>query len=401
MSDQEMQQEKKVIMTGAEAAAFAMKQINPDVVPAYPITPQTEIMHNYTQFVADGVVDTEMILVESEHSAMSAAVGASAAGSRVMTATAANGLALMHEIVYIAASGRLPIVMNIVNRALSGPINIHCDHSDSMAERDSGWLQIYSETAQEVYDNTILAMKIAENPDVSLPMMVCQDGFITSHCEENLEIIEKREVQNYLGEHKAVHPLLDVENPKSFGPLDLQDYYFEHKKQQVDAMKNALHVFKDAAVELEKITGRSIPYYEKYMLDDADFVIVVMSSTAGLVKDRIDLLRGQGLKVGLLKIKLFRPFPFEDIAHELKDKKAIAVMDRSDSFGAFGGPLHHEIKSALYGMSSSKIKGYVFGLGGRDITADLIDTVYHEIIEGERHNDNDFFRVVDYLGVRE
>ncbi|MFW5852957.1 MAG: pyruvate ferredoxin oxidoreductase, partial [Nanoarchaeota archaeon] len=313
-------------LTGADASAEAMKQINPDVVPAYPITPQTPVMHAFTKFVADGDVQTEMILVESEHSAMSASVGASAAGARVMTATSANGLALMHEIVYIASSSRLPIVMNIVNRALSGPINIHCDHSDTMAERDSGWIQIYSATAQEAYDNTIMAMRIAEHPDVRLPVMVCQDGFITSHGVENVEVLDNTSVKMFVKEHEPYYPLLDTDKPISYGPLDLFDYYFEHKRQQSEAMMHVRKVAKEIFKEYEELTGRKYNFYENYMLDDADYVIFVMSSTADTAKEIIDNLREKGEKVGMFKLNMFRPFPISDVIKELKDKKAIAVM---------------------------------------------------------------------------
>ncbi|MFP4112082.1 MAG: pyruvate ferredoxin oxidoreductase, partial [Candidatus Woesearchaeota archaeon] len=279
-----MAEKESKALTGAEASAEAIKQINPDVIAAYPITPQTPIMHAFAQFVADGGVDTELIRVDSEHSAMSATVGASAAGARAMTATASNGLALMHEIVYIAASNRLPIVMSIVNRALSGPINIHCDHSDTMAERDSGWLQFYSENPQEAYDLTILAVRVAEHENVKLPVMVCQDGFITSHCVERVDVIKDEDIRNFVGEYKPYYPLLDTENPISYGPLDLYDYYFEHKRQQSEAMMHARNVFKEVFAEFGEISGKKHWFYEGYQLEDADYVIVVMSSTADTTK---------------------------------------------------------------------------------------------------------------------
>ena len=381
-------------LSGADAVAFGMRQINPDVVAAFPITPQTEIMERFSQFYADGEVDSEMILVESEHSAMSAVVGAAAAGARAMTATAANGLALMWEIVYIAASTRLPIVMNVVNRALSGPINIHCDHSDSMGCRDSGWIQIYSENGQEAYENTIFAVKLGEHPKVRLPVMVCQDGFITSHSVEAVNFIHDSKVKKFVGEHKADFSLLDVDKPITLGPLDLFDYYFEHKRQQIEGMENARKAFLEVAKEFEKICGRKLEYFEKYKADDADYLIVVMSSTAGTAKEAVDKLRKEGKKVGLIKPRLFRPFPYEEIAKALEGKKAVAVMDRSDSFGAQGGPIFLEISTALFNSSKKpKLFSYIFGLGGRDTPMEDIEKVFNELMAGK-------LKQINYLGVR-
>ncbi|MBN2881510.1 pyruvate ferredoxin oxidoreductase [Candidatus Woesearchaeota archaeon] len=384
-----------VALTGADAVAEAIRQINPDVVAVYPITPQTPIAQKFATFVADGKVDSEMIRVESEHSAMSATVGASAAGARAMTATSSNGLALMHEIVYIAASTRLPIVMPVVNRALSGPINIHCDHSDSMAERDSGWLQIYNENAQEAYDATLIAMVIAEHPDVRLPVMVCQDGFITSHSVENVEILPDTVAKKFVGKHLADFPLLDVANPVTYGPLDLTDYYFEHKYQQRQAMDNSVKIIKQVAKQYKEISGRSFEFMEKYKLSDADYVIVTMSSTAGTTKAVVDSMRKQGKKVGLLKLKVFRPFPFDEIVSNLSKAKKIAVLDRADSFGALGGPLFNEIRSAFY---ESKVKpeiyNYIFGLGGREIGLDDIENVYKELMVSKK------LPLYKYYGVR-
>ena len=384
-----------VAITGAMASAHAMRQINPDVVAAYPITPQTPIMMNFTQFAADGLVDTEVVTVESEHSAMSACVGAAAAGARVMTATAANGLALMHEIVYIAASTRLPIVMSIANRALSGPINIHCDHSDTMAERDSGWIQIFCENAQEVYESTILAMKWAEKENVLLPVMVNQDGFIISHAVENVELLPDDVVKEFVGEHIPHAPLLDVEHPVTYGPLDLYDYYFEHKRQQIEAMKEAEKVFPQIAAELSEITGNEYDFIESYKLDDAEYAIVTLGSSAGTVKYVVDEMRGEGKRVGLLKIRVFRPFPVKRIAEALDGKKAVAVLDRSASFGA-EAPIYSEVKSALYTVKERPIlQSYVYGLGGRDFTPEHARTAFERLIKGE------FFEGEGYLGLRE
>ncbi len=389
-------------LAGNEAVATAMRQINPDVVAAYPITPQTSTVQKFADFVSDGLVDTEFVCVESEHSAMSACVGASAAGARVMTATSANGLALMWEIVYIAASNRCPIVMSLVNRALSAPINIHCDHSDVMGIRDSGWIILFSESGQEAYDNLIQAVRIGEHPDVLLPVAVCQDGFITSHGMERVEIYEDADVKAFAGEYKPQWPLLDLENPKTFGPLDFYDYYYEHKRQQVEAMKHAQGVVLEVAKEFNKKFGRDYGLFETYKLDDAEVAIVVANSTAGTTKAVVDQLRGEGLKVGLLKPRLFRPFPAKELVDALGHLKAIAVMDRSISFGAMenAGPLYLELAAALalYGVQMP-MADYVYGLGGRDILPREIESVYRDMLKVAETGQVE--QMVTYLSVRE
>lgn len=312
-------------LSGNEAAATAMKQINPDVVAAFPITPSTEIPQYFSTFVANGTVDTEFVAVESEHSAMSACIGAEAAGARAMTATSANGLSLMWEMIYIASSLRLPIVLSLVNRAISGPLNIHNDHSDAMGVRDSGWIMLFSENNQEAYDNTLMAHRIAEHKDVMLPLMVCQDGFITSHSIENIELEEDEKVKKFVGEYHPEHYLLNQKEPIAVGPLDVQSYLFEHKAQQAEAMKNAKQVILDVAKDFEKMTGRKYGLFEEYKLEDSEIAIVCMNSTAGTTKFVVDKLRKQGIKAGLLKIRVFRPFPAEEVANSLSHLKAIAV----------------------------------------------------------------------------
>ncbi|RKX46851.1 MAG: pyruvate ferredoxin oxidoreductase [Thermotogae bacterium] len=391
-----MVETKKLALTGAEAVANAMRQIAPDVVAAYPITPQTPIVEYFSKFVADGLVDTELIPVESEHSAMSAVVGAAAAGARAMTATSANGLALMHEIVYIAASLRLPIVMPVVNRALSGPINIHCDHSDTMAERDSGWVQFFVENAQEAYDLTLIGLKLAEHPDVQLPVMVNQDGFIISHGVEPVELLPDDMVRSFVGEREPVYSLLDVENPVTFGPLDLYDYYFEHKRQQIAAMEKVFEVFPKVVEEFEKISGRRYACVEAYRLDDAEHVMVALGSTCGTIKDVVDELREEGKKVGLLKLWMFRPFPKEQVQRYLYGRKSVVVLDRSASFGA-EAPLYAEIKSALYESPTKPLIGsYIYGLGGREILPRHIRQAFEAAINGDLLADGQ-----GYLGLRE
>lgn len=367
-------------LSGNEAVATAMKQINPDVVAAFPITPSTEIPQYFSTFVANGTVDTEFVAVESEHSAMSACIGAEAAGARAMTATSANGLSLMWEMIYIASSLRLPIVLNLVNRAVSGPLNIHNDHSDAMGVRDAGWIMLFSENNQEAYDNNLMAHKIAENKDVQLPIMICQDGFITSHSIENIELENDEEVKKFVGEYHPEHYLLNKKEPIAVGPLDLQAYLFEHKAQQAEAMKAAKNVILDVAKDFEKWTGRHYDLFEKYKLDDAEIAIVCMNSTAGTTKAVVDELRKNGIKAGLLKIRVYRPFPGEEVAKALSHLKAIAVLDKSDSLNGIGGALFEDVSSSMY-VSNNYVPmvNYIYGIGGRDTTTNDIKSVYSDL----------------------
>ena len=386
-------------LSGNEATAIAMKQINPDVVAAFPITPSTEIPQYFSTFVSNGEVDTEFVAVESEHSAMSATIGAEAAGARAMTATSANGLSLMWEMIYIASSLRLPIVMALVNRAVSGPLNIHNDHSDAMGVRDAGWIMLFSENNQEAYDNMLMAHRIAEHKDVQLPVMVCQDGFITSHSIENIELENDEEVKKFVGQYKPEHYLLNDKEPIAIGPLDLQAYLFEHKAQQAEAMKNAKKVIKKVAEEFEKWTGRKYEFFEKYKLDDAEIAIVCMNSTAGTTKAVVDELREKGVKAGLLKLRMFRPFPAEEIAEALQGLKAVAILDKADSLNAAGGALFEDVTSAMYvNKKQVPMVNYIYGIGGRDTTTMQIESVYNDLQEivktGETGNP---YR---YLGLR-
>ena len=369
-------------LSGNEATAIAMKQINPDVVAAFPITPSTEIPQYFSTFVANGDVDTEFVAVESEHSAMSATIGASAAGARAMTATSANGLSLMWEMIYIASSLRLPIVMALVNRAVSGPLNIHNDHSDAMGVRDAGWIMLFSENNQEAYDNMLMAHRIAEHKDILLPLMVCQDGFITSHSIENIQLENDEDVKRFVGEYKPEHYLLNDKEPIAIGPLDLQAYLFEHKAQQGEAMKNAKKVIKEVAEDFEKWTGRKYEFFEKYKLDDAEIAIVCMNSTAGTTKAVVDKLREKGVKAGLLKLRMFRPFPAEEIAEALSHLKAVAVLDKADSLNAAGGALFEDVTSAMYvNKKQVPMVNYVYGIGGRDTTEKQLESVYSDLAE--------------------
>jgi pyruvate ferredoxin oxidoreductase alpha subunit len=390
---------QKVILakTGNEAMAYAMKQVNPDVVAAYPITPATEIVQIFSQYVADGEVKTEFVAVESEHSAMSACIGSAAAGARTMTGTSSQGLALMYEMVYIAAGLRLPIVIANVNRALSAPINIHCDHSDSMGCRDAGWIHIFSENAQEAYDNMIQAMRIAEHQDVRLPVMVTTDGFIISHGMERIDTLPDAEVQNFIGRYDPMMHLLDVKKPFTVGAINLTDYYFEHRRAMVDAQNNALKVIKEVGAEFGKKFDTGYGLIEKYQLDDAEMAIVALGSTCGTAKVVIDQLRKKGVKAGLLKIRVFRPFPAQEIVKALENIRTVAVLDRSDSVGGFGGPVFTEVRSALYGSAQKpQIAGYVYGLGGREIDMEQIEKLFLDLKDGKFKADS-----VGYLGVRE
>ncbi len=389
-------EQKLVALSGNEAVAYAFKQALPHVAAVFPITPQTEMMHKYAEFVANGESDTEMILVESEHSAMSAAVGASAAGARTFTATSSAGFALMWEVVYIAASLRLPICMAMVNRALSGNINIHCDHSDSMGGRDAGWIHLFAENAQEAYDNAIMSWRIAEHMDVRLPVMVNYDGFIISHTADALKMLPDDAAYKFIGKFKPHYALLDVENPITVGPLDLTDYYFEHKASQLAAYPKALEIIKKVSDEFGDLTGRYYDHCEEYMMDDAEMVMVMLGSSAGTAKDVIDEYREKGVKVGLLKIRTFRPFPFEYMAKVLAGRKAVCVLDRSASFGGQGGPVFMETRHAMYGQQVP-IHSYIYGLGGRDFDLHQVETVINDlqkVAAGGEMND------INLLGIR-
>ena len=386
-------------LSGNEAVAYAIKQINPDVMPAFPITPSTEIPQYVANYIANGQIDTEFIHVESEHSAMSAAIGASAAGARTLTATSSCGMALMWEELYVAASDRLPIVLALVNRALTGPININADHSDSMGARDSGWIQIYAESNQEVYDNFLQAFPIAEDKRVHLPVMICQDGFITSHGVENILLVEDEKVKELVGEYEPEHFLLNQKEKMAVGPYAVSNYYMETKRSQRQAMENAREVILEMAEKFEKLTGRKYGFFEEYCMEDAEYVVVIIGSAAGTCKAAIEKLRAEGKKVGLLKIRVFRPFPEKELGEALKDRKAVAVLDRSEMFAATGGPLGTEVRSAMYSSgSNARVVNYFYGLGGRDITVEDFCTVYERLAEIAK--DGEIPDMYEFIGLR-
>ena len=391
---------KTVAITGNVACAQAMRQIDPDVVAAYPITPQTTIVEEFSTFVAKGQVHTEYVTVESEHSAMSACIGASAAGSRVMTTTSSQGLALMWEMLYIAAGLRLPIVMHNVNRTLSAPINIHCDHSDSMGARDAGWIHIFSEDAQEAYDNTIQAIRIAEHPDVHTPVMVMLDGFIVSHAIARLDLLEDDEVKKFVGEYKPGYHLLDPHHEVTMGAFDgLHGSYFEFKRAQVEGIRNSKQVIIDVGKEFGAMSGRSYGLFDEFMMDDAEVAVLVMGSTAGTTRAVVKELRADGVRAGMIKLRSFRPFPSAELAAALSDVKAVAVMDRAESVGADAGPVWLEVRNAMFDLDRRPpIINYIYGLGGRDVGLELIHRVYTDLSDLASGKP---VEVVNYLGLRQ
>lgn len=389
----------KIAVTGNEAVANALRQIEPDVCAAYPITPATDLMQRFSSYVNDGMVRSELVLVESEHSAMSACIGAAAAGGRVATATSSQGLALMWEMLHIASGMSLPIIMTVVNRALSAPLNIHGDHSDGMYSRDSGWVQLWSENGQEAYDNTIMAFRIGEHLDIRLPVMVNMDGFIISHSIETMEYLDDQIVKDFVGDFEAVNPLLDLENPKSYGPLILTDNYIEYKRLQHEVISKAKDVVIKVSEEFAKISGRSYGLFDSYRLEDAEVALVIMGSAAGTTKDVIDEYRDRGIKAGLMRLRLFRPFPYDEVVDALKHVKAICVMDRSDSFGGYG-PVFMEISSALYRLGGGpKLINKIYGLGGRDYMPSHAGEVLDELTE--LASGGSIKLIKDYLGVRQ
>jgi len=399
-------------LNGDEAVALAVKQSDVDVIAAYPITPQTIIVEKLSEYVANNEIETEYVCTESEHSAMAACLAASATGARVFTATASAGLALMHEMLFVTSGCRAPVVMAVANRALSAPLNIHGDHSDAMAERDSGWIQIYAENAQEVYDSVIQAFRIAEHLDVQLPVMVGLDGFILSHTLENVQTLSDETVKDFVKtrqfpvvlthEGKTVPFKLDPDTPLTIGPVALPNYYFEFKRQQEEAMKNAMNVIQQIHDEYAQLTGRAYGdgLLEQYKLGDAEIAVICIGSTAGTAKAVIDELRNSGVKAGLLRIRTYRPFPAEAIVKALRKAKAVAVMDRSMSFGGRGGAVFHEVRHALYDSATRPyVVNYIYGLGGRDTSPIQIKKIFDDLqkILQTKHVED----LVHYIGLRE
>lgn len=387
-------------MSGNEALGVAIRQINPDVMPAFPITPSTEVPQFVSTMIANGQIDTEFIPVESEHSAMSAAMGSEAAGARTITATSSCGLALMWEVLYVAASSRLPLAMCVVNRGLTGPLNINAEHSDSMGARDSGWLQIYAENNQEVYDNMLQAYRIAEHKDVRLPIMICQDGFITSHAVQDIELNEDEPMRKFVGKYEPEHYLLKKDEPMAMGPYANSPFCMEAKRAQAEGMAQAKRVILEVAKEYEAITGRSYGFFEEYSMKDAEVVLVCMGSACGTIKDAVDELREQGIKAGLIKVRVFRPFPGEELAKALEGAKAVAIMDRAESYSTNGGPLGSELMAAMYrNKNTAEAVNLMYGLSGRDLTVSQVKDIYGDLVEMITKPEKN--RAYRYIGLRE
>ncbi|MGI6118218.1 MAG: pyruvate ferredoxin oxidoreductase [Bilifractor sp.] len=385
-------------MSGNEAVAYAIRQVEPDVIPAFPITPSTEIPQMVSTFIANGQMDTDFIPVESEHSAMSAAIGSEAAGARTMTATSSVGLALMWEELLLAASDRLPIVLTLVNRTLSGPININCDHSDGMGARDTGWIQIYSENNQEAYDNYIQAFPIAEDPSVHLPVMICEDGFITSHAVQNIELLEDAPVKRFVGTYHPEEFLLNPGKPVSVGPYSISNYAMEAKRAQEDAMIRSKDVILRVGEKFGKMSGRTYGLFEEYRTEDADYIMVIMGSAAGTAKEAVDELREKGVKAGVLKLRVFRPFPEDEIARALSGCRAAAIMDRCESYNGHAGPLASEIPAGLFrNKVHIETISYVYGLAGRDFRVEDVFEVFNDLQKAASGEKVEQFR---YIGLR-
>lgn len=385
-------------MSGNEAVSYAIRQVNPDVMPAFPITPSTEIPQMVSTYIANGEIDTEFIPVESEHSSMSAAIGAQAAGARSLTATSSAGLALMWEELLLAASNRLPLALTLVNRTLSGPININCDHSDGMGARDTGWIQIYAENNQEAYDNFVQAYPIAEHENVHLPIMICQDGFITSHAVENIELLEDDLVKDFVGEYEPEEYLLNPGKPIAVGPYSISNYAMEAKKNQEIALENSKEVILEVAKKFNEISGREYGLFEEYRTEDADYIMLIMGSAAGTAKQAVDDLREQGKKVGVLKLRVFRPFPAKEIAEALKNCKVVAIMDRCESYNGNGGPLGSEVSAGLFRHKVMiEAVNYIYGLAGRDFTVgdacDIFGELEDMVVNGKEVEQYQYIRL--------
>ena len=404
--------QETMAFNGDEAVAFAVKQCDVDVVAAYPITPQTIIVEKFSEYVANGEVQTEFVCTESEHSAMASCLAASVTGARTFTASASAGLALMHEMLFVTSGSRAPVVMAVANRALSSPLNIHGDQSDSMAERDSGWIQIYVENAQEAYDAIVQAFKIAEDVDVSLPIIVGLDGFTVSHTLEKVDVLSEADVKKFIGERKLPNVLtqegktvpfkLDPDNPMTMGPIAFQNYYFEFKRQQEEGMKNAYKRIQEVNAEYAKVTGRSYGdgLIDAYKLEDAEIAVVCVGSTSGTLKVIVDELRQEGVKAGLLRLRTFRPLPAEELRMALNKTIAVAVMDKSMSFGGLGGAVFTEVRHALYDDEKHPlIVNYIYGLGGRDSSPRELRTIFEELTRIAKTGQVE--SLVHYLGLRE
>ncbi len=382
-----------IAINGDNAIALAWKQIDPDVCAAYPITPQTIIVEKFAEYVANAEVSTEFVCVESEHSALTLCTSSASAGARTFTATASQGLAYMWEMLPITAAMRVPLIMAVANRAVSGPININNDHGDAMAARDCGWLMLFSENVQEAYDMSIVAPKIAENVDVQLPCMVNLDGFVLTHAIERMTTLDTQVIRDFVGEHRPLYPLLDVKHPVSHGNMDGPDFYYPHKYQSVIAMQKALGVCEDVFKQFKEISGREYHLVEEYKCDDAEYIAIILGSSFGTMKATVDLLREKGLKVGCAMPRVFRPWPAEALAKVMAGKKGVVVFDKHLSIGAYG-PMFPEVTAAATDLDKMpKMYNVIYGLGGADATVAGFEKSFEAVVNGSAEK-------IHYLGVR-
>ncbi|MBT5320417.1 MAG: pyruvate ferredoxin oxidoreductase [Chloroflexi bacterium] len=389
-----------IAVNGGEAIAYALKQIEPEVVAAYPITPQTLIIEKFAEYCADGVVRTEYINVESEHAALSACVGASAAGARAITATAGPGLALMFEMLGVTSGMRLPIVMHLCTRALSAPLNILGDHSDAMAMRETGWVMLSGSSPQEAYDLALVAQTVAEHPDVMLPCANLVDGFMVTHAVERVDVLPDDVVRDYVGEYEPETSLLAEGSTATYGALDFRDYYFEHRRQQEAALYASQPVVEASLKRFGEISGRHHQILEPYRMDDAEVVLVFMGSAEGQAHAAVDAARAAGVKAGALRIRLLRPFPVDAIAEALSGARVVGVMDRAIGFGLAVNPLLADIKSALWSRTDRPLmKGFVYGLGGRVVTLGQLNQALGELVSAFESGEES--TTTTYLGLRE
>ena len=382
-----------IAINGDNAVALAWKQIDPDVCAAYPITPQTIIVEKFAEYVANGEVTTEFVCVESEHSALTLCTSSESAGARTFTATASQGLAYMWEMLPITAAMRTPLVMAVANRAISGPININNDHGDAMSARDCGWIMLFSENVQEAYDNSIIAPRIAEYPDVQLPIMVNLDGFILTHAIERMTMVDTNDIRKFVGEFEPIYPLLDTKLPVSHGNMDGPDFYYPHKYQSVMAMEKALEVAEEVFKEFAELTGREYHLIDEYMCDDAEYVAVILGSSYGTMKATVDELREAGMKVGCIMPRVYRPWPEKALAAALAGKKAVVVFDKHLSIGAYG-PMFPEVVTAAADLEQlPRMYNVIYGLGGADATVAGFKKTMEDVAAGNADK-------ITYLGVK-
>ena len=399
MNKKTLELNKVEVWDGNMASTQAMRQADVDVVAAYPITPSTPVVENYANFHANGYIDGEFVMVESEHAAMSACIGASAAGGRVATATSSQGLALMIETLYQAAGMRLPIVLSLITRALAAPLNVNGDHSDLYLTRDSGWISLNTFTPQEAYDLTLCAFRIGEHLDVRLPVVVSQDGFMSSHTAQSINPLEDKVACDFVGEYKPVNAMLDFSKPVTHGVQTEEDWHFEHKAKQHHAMMGSAKVIEEVFAEFKELTGREYNFIETHNMEDAEVVIIAMGTTYETAMISADEMREKGVKAGVVGIRVFRPFPLNQLAEILKDVKAVVTMDRSAPGGTVGA-LYNEVAGALFNTDARPIlTNIIYGLGGRDMTVTTLNEIFEDLADQAKTGKTDH-NLQRFIGVR-